>query len=184
MQFEAKYGYHQEDLLQSSLHHLRAASILFRQGPDLYDSGGYLLHLSIELLLKSWLLALTGKFPGTHQLQDLTQRIAKVGGVMKLSKVQNKTIELIDRFYELRYPNRRTPTEVGSESFELAVQLYETLYDRLPDDVKQEYANLPRAKKSGRILMKKPVGIPTNIDFLLDKPAKHVARRQMHTSKK
>src|SRR5476651_2722003 len=100
--YKREDGFLEEDLLQSSLHHLDAASILFKSGPDSYDSGGYLLHLSIELLLKSWLLSLTGEFPGMHCLQELRQTISEAGANIKLSKTHNKTIDLIDRLYELR----------------------------------------------------------------------------------
>ena len=130
------------------------------------------MHLSIELLLKSWLLFLTGEFPGTHRLQELRQKVSEAGGEIKLSKTENKTIELIGRLYELRYPNRLIFTEVGSESFELAFQLYETLEACLPKDLKQKYGRLPQGRKNGRVLMKKPVSISADIDLLLDKPVK------------
>ena len=174
--YKREDGYFEEDLLQSSMHHLHAASLLFQRGPDLYDSGGYLVHLSIELLLKSWLLSLTGEFPGTHNLQDLRQKIAVVTADIKLTKEQNKTIELINRLYELRYPNRRTPTEVGSETFKLVFQLYEVLEVRLPNDLKQKLASLPHEKKGGRQLMKKLASIPADLKLLLNKPTERVSR--------
>ncbi len=179
--YKREDGYCEEDLLQSSLHHLHAASIVFKRGPDFYDSGGYLLHLSIELLLKSWLLSLTAEFPGTHRLQDLRQKLSGAGADIKLSKTQNKTIELIDQLYDLRYPNRRFPTEVGSEVFSLALQLFEALEVCLPSDLKQKCGGIPSGKKGGRVLMKKPASIPADIDLLLNKPTKHVTRRSRKT---
>jgi HEPN domain-containing protein len=162
-------GYFDEDLLQSSLHHLHAASILFKRGPDFYDSAGYLLHLSIELLFKSWQLSLTDKFPGTHSLQDLRQEVTGLVGEIKLSKIQNKTIELIDRLYDLRYPNRKMPTEVGSEDFELALQLFDSLLIYLPAELEEKFSKISPGKKGGRVLMKKPMHIKTDIDFLMNK---------------
>lgn len=182
--YKAEDGYFAEDLLQSSSHHLHAVSILFKTGPDFYDSGGYLLHLSIELLLKSWLLSSKGEFPATHRLQDLRQKISEAVGDIKLSKKQSKTIELIDRLYDLRYPNRRTPTEVGSEHFELALQLHEALQVCLPNEVRQKRTSLLHVKKGCRVLMKKPVSISTDIDLLLNKSAEQAKRPSRKTPMK
>jgi HEPN domain-containing protein len=182
--YKREDGYLEEDLLQSSLHHLDAASILFKSGPDTYDSGGYLLHLSIELLLKSWLLSLTGEFSNTHRLQDLRQKISAAGAEIKLSKTQNKTIELIDRLFDLRYPNRQIPKEIGSEHFELAFQLHKALRVCLPNEVEQRYRATPLERKGGRVLMKKPRSVPTDIDVLLNKPAKQAKQRAKMTHAK
>ena len=168
--YKREDGYFEEDLLQSSLHHLHAASILFKSGPDFYDSAGYLVHLSIELLFKSWQLSLTNEFLGTHILQNLRQLITSIRGEIKLSKTQNKTIELIDRLYDLRYPNRKLPTEVGEEEFELARKLYESLRTCLPAELEEKVSNIPFGKKGGRSLMEKPEHIGIDINFLMKKP--------------
>ncbi|WP_366141901.1 HEPN domain-containing protein [Propionivibrio sp.] len=73
-------------MLHSSLDHLRAAESLFQASPLFFDSAGYLAHISVELLLKAWLLHSAGKFSGIHGLRDLYAELEKAHGAATLTK--------------------------------------------------------------------------------------------------
>ena len=59
------------DFAHCALDHMTAAHALFDTDPSHYDSAGYLVHIGVELLLKSWLLQAAGEFEGTHNLKAL-----------------------------------------------------------------------------------------------------------------
>jgi HEPN domain-containing protein len=162
-------GYKAEDLLQSSLHHYGAARNLFDASPDYLDSAGYLLHLSIELLFKSWILHTQKEFEGTHSLQRLREQLLSSDADLNFTKKQNNIIEYLDGLYELRYPNSHKPTEVGSEIIELANEVIRRVIKILPDSLFSKFESIPPGKKGGRVLMKKPKSIQTDFDLLRNK---------------
>jgi len=162
-------GYKAEDLLQSFYHHYEAARELFDLNPDYLDSAGYLLHLSIELLFKSWILHERKEFKGTHSLQFLRQQLNSIGAGLNFTKKQNNIIEYLDRLYELRYPNFKKPTEVGSEDIVLAREVIKSVIEKLPDDLYQKFKNIPSGRKAARVLMRKPNSIPVDFDLLRNK---------------
>ena len=105
--FRAEDGYVPEDLLQFGLDHLEAALALGNGNWRHFHSAGYLAHLALELLLKSWLLHETRTFPKTHSLQRLRRSIQKVDQSFEFTKPHNKLLDYLDGLSELRYPNRK-----------------------------------------------------------------------------
>ncbi|MDH5425517.1 MAG: hypothetical protein OEY29_11010 [Gammaproteobacteria bacterium] len=82
-------GYEPEDLLHSLIGHYGAAKVLLNESPEAFDSGGYILHLSVELMLKSCLLHINDEFNGTHSLQHLRQDLVASGIPFPLTKQDN-----------------------------------------------------------------------------------------------
>lgn len=161
-------GYLPEDLLQSALHHFDAAGELLKKDPAHYDSGGYLLHLAIELYFKAWLLQLNNEFDGTHILSTLRGRVIESGIKLNLSKDENKILDHLDKLFELRYPNRNVPTEIGPDELELANQILEKLWKLIPDDLKNAFEKIPEGTKSGRVLMMRPEGKPIDEKLIIE----------------
>lgn len=159
-------GYQAEDLLQSGLHHYEAAKTLLNSSPDLFDSGGYILHLAIELLLKSWILHIKSEFDGTHSLQQLRQTLVELGAQLSFNKEENKLLEYFERLYELRYPNRYAPTEIGAEDLSLVERIVEKLWQGLPSELVDAFERIPAGRKGGRVLMKKKKEIPIDVKLL------------------
>jgi hypothetical protein len=84
--FTQEQGYRPIDLLHAATDHLFAANVLFSssdfflavgmldvdfEAPRCLDSAGYLSHLGLELLLKAFLLLVTGSFRDDHSLANL-----------------------------------------------------------------------------------------------------------------
>ena len=161
-------GYLPEDLLQSALHHFDAASELLKKHPAHFDSGGYLLHLAIELYFKAWLLQINNEFDSTHYLSTLRCRVIESGIKLNLSKDENKVLEHLDKLFELRYPNRKTPTEIRTEELELANRILKKLWELVPDDLIKAFEKLPTGSKNGRVLMMKPESLTVDEKFLIE----------------
>lgn len=167
--YKGSDGYKSEDLLQSAYHHYASAQKLLEESPDMFDSGGYLLHLSVELLFKSWLLHVNREFTGTHSLQHLRDQVCDIESKLKFTKNQNKVIKHIDKLYELRYPSRQEPTEIGSEEIELAKEVLDRVVNCLPEDLYSSFKSISCGTKGGRVLMEKPKNIPLDFDLITGK---------------
>ena len=164
--YRATDGYVPEDLLQFGIDHLEAALALGKGSLRHLDSAGYLAHLGLELVFKSWLLWENKEFPSTHSLRRLRQEVGKLERSFKLTKHQNKLLDYLDGMYELRYPNRNTPTQSGDEDLKFAAEITNTLWKRLPARLVTQYENIPKNRKGGRVLMRRPAGLPTDYDLL------------------
>jgi HEPN domain-containing protein len=151
------------DLLHSGLDHFSAATELFRSSPSFLDSAGYLAHISVELLLKSWLLHSAGQFAGIHALRDLYDELAKSHGAVPLSEEEARILALLDEYAQLRYPNRNSPTEVGTEDLPAIEALIEAILGRLPKELREALDKVSPVQKGGRVLMKKKIE-PTGKD--------------------
>ena len=114
--------YNSEDLLQSGIDHLSAASLLLKSHPFLFDSAGYLAHMALELILKSWLLHQNSEFEAIHPIPELIGEIKKIDTEFSLSDREQQTIEYLSNFVKLRYPSKNNPIEIGSEDID---QIYE-----------------------------------------------------------
>lgn len=169
MTYKRDDGYFPEDLLQSSLHHYKAAKELLNGTPAFFDAGGYILHLALELMLKSWMLQVNGEFSGTHSLQRLRQILIGSRAELSFTKEENKLIEHFDRLYKLRYPNRKMPTEIGSEELTLVERIVEKIWQSLPNELLDAYEKIPPGAKGGRVLMRKRKDIPIDVKLLTGK---------------
>jgi HEPN domain-containing protein len=154
--FTKRDGYTEKDLLHYAVDHLKSAKILFEKSYELYDSAGYLSHLSIEMILKSMLLHCKGEFPGIHKL-DFLLRILKKH--ISLTRDQKKLIKKLDKFEGLRYPNPKKSIEIGDEDWNEINSFVLFLFDRLPKELQDEFKRIDPTKKGGRILMSKPRSI-------------------------
>jgi HEPN domain-containing protein len=159
-------GFFPEDILQSSFHHYEAAKKLLNDAPGLFDSGGYILHLSIELMLKAWVLHINGEFDGTHSLQHLRQCLIESGTKLPFTKEENKVLDHLDSLNKLRYPNRKKPTEVGSEELQLAETIVQKIWQSIPHDLVTAYESIPSGSKGGRKLMRKSKNIPIDVKLI------------------
>jgi HEPN domain-containing protein len=145
------------DLLHSSVDHLKAAQKLFDSSASFFDSAGYLAQLSIELMLKAWLLQCAGRFEGHHALRDLHADLVRKHGAQILTAEESDTMTLLDRYSELRYPNRNNPVEVGNESVKGIDNLFDAIFNQLPQELLDAFASLNPVEKGGRILMKRKI---------------------------
>lgn len=167
--YKESEGYVAEDLLQSAYHHLFAAQKLLEDSPELFDSGGYLLHLAVELLFKSILLHRNKEFEGSHYLHSLRDQVCKLDENIKFTKEQDTVILHLDNLYQLRYPNRQKPTEIGLDEIELSKNLLENLINIVPEELYSKFESLPKNKKGGRILMEREKSKPLNFNLLTEK---------------
>lgn len=157
--YSRQQGYKEEDLLQSSLDHLRSAKVLFDKNPLCYDSAGYLCHIGIELILKACVLHYQGSFPATHKLMDLYDEIPKTVKI-KMKQEQENNLNKLDDFYNLRYTSPTDPVSIGDEDWPSVESVFESIKKHFPDSLKDfinEYTKKSMPfDKGGRILMKKP----------------------------
>ena len=160
-----KDEYVAEDLLQAGLDHLSAAKILLNSDPFVFDSAGYLAHMGLELMLKSWLLHLNGKFQGIHPLADLIQNLRDSGNEVQLSDREEQTLAYLSNFVELRYPTKNSPIEIGSEDMQQIYELADAIWEKLPQELIDAYKNIPKDRKGGRRLMERPSDIPRNLEL-------------------
>lgn len=147
-----------EDLLRSGLDHFRAATLLFEAGPAYFDSAGYMAHMSAELLLKAWLLQAAGQFKGIHSLRKLHHELVTSHGAAPMTTEQVQVLELLDKYGQLRYPNRADPTEVGDDDLPMITEFIRHVLSSLPVPLRQAIDQLHPVEKGGRVLMRKKNG--------------------------
>ena len=153
--FTATDGYRTIDLLHAAIDHLASAGVLFDKNPRCYDSAGYLSHLGIELLFKSFLLHHAGQFPAEHSLRKLRCSLEESGIRLFLAEKHEDALAKLDRFADLRYPRPNGVPEIGSEDWTIIRTLYFKLRTQLPTDFQQHIDRMNRTTKFGRVLMRK-----------------------------
>lgn len=143
------------DLLQAAQDHFHAAEYLFEKSPSFFDSAGYLMHMAAEQILKAKLLHENGRYKGTHQLRELYSSLQ--GVEVELSERLSATLDLLDSYDYLRYPNRNQPIEVGSEDLPEIRKLLLHMVDLLPTELKVAASQIDPLVKGGRFLAKKKI---------------------------
>lgn len=155
--FRRQDGFSEIELFHAAADHLASAKILFEQSPRCLDSAGYLSHLGIELLLKALLLSECSEFPNEHSLVVLKEQLEKHGAPISCGKDHEATLNLLETFYELRYPRTQSPIEIGSDDWEGIERLFEFIVFLFPSSLQEQFRDLDHTQKGNRILMKKPV---------------------------
>jgi len=131
------------------------------EAPRCLDSAGYLSHLGTELLLKTFLLRLTGNFRDEHSLTNLLRTLEASGVKFALNEEHLATVKQLDQFYHLRYPQTAGSPSVGDLDWPAIHSLFSALGEQLPEDLRRDLLNLDRTRKFGRVLMRKPKdGLP------------------------
>ena len=151
--FKRSDGFRTDDLLKYAIDHLRSANLLFHHNPICFDSGGYLSHLGLELILKSILLNKKGEFPAIHDLKKLYE-IAKKSG-FELKKTEEEMLMKVNQFYYLRYANPKKPIEIGDEDWKIIESAANSLLSSFPEETLKELYATDYYEKGGRILMRK-----------------------------
>ena len=80
------------DLLQAGIDHLSAAELLLKNDSIFFDSAGYLAHIGIELLLKSFILYINREFEGIHSLKDLTHQLISLEKTLVFTEREKKLL--------------------------------------------------------------------------------------------
>lgn len=153
--FKVSDGFKTDDLLKFAIDHLKSANLLFQQNPICFDSGGYLSHLGLELILKSILLDRNGEFPGIHDLKKL-YKTAKRSGLI-LQKSEEDILKKVNQFYHLRYASPDNPIEIGDEDWINIENVANNLLSNFPEETLKRLYDTEHYEKGGRILMKKEI---------------------------
>lgn len=153
--YSQKDGLEPVDLLQSATDHFQAAQHLFAKTPSFFDSAGYLMHIAVEQILKAWLLHEKGEFKAIHQLKELFRCLGSTR--LKLPDELSATLDLLDAYDYLRYPNRNQPVEVGDEDLPKIRTLVLYLIDSMPAELKIAASKIDPLRKGGRLLARKKI---------------------------
>lgn len=145
-------GYSYIDLYQYGIDNLNSADVLFKYGPEYFDSAGYLCHLGFELILKSLCLYSNRYFEGEHDLKNIVKLVDKI---ITFDKQKKRVLNVINTYKELRYPNRNNPTEVGIDDLPSIHMLKAYIIDNIPTNMKKELEKLSVLNKGNRVLMYK-----------------------------
>lgn len=90
-----------ELLIDTAAYHFVSAELLFNSGmPFTYFSGGYILHLSIELALKALCQYKNHEFKATHILRQLIKQVKP----LEFDEDDLTLLNELDMLYNLRYP--------------------------------------------------------------------------------
>ncbi len=154
--FSINDGITVEDMLHFGYGHIDAAIALFKDDAAFFDSAGYLAHLGIKVVLISWHLHTFGQFKNIHELDTLYMQLKTLDNKIDLGTENENFLKELDKFYMLRYPCRKEgPIEVGSDMLVQFEKLLDSLWQLLPDEMKDIYNRIDRTKKGGRVLMEK-----------------------------
>lgn len=150
-------GYDEKEMLRAAIDHLEAAQHLFTREPSWFDSGGYLCHLGVELLLKAFLLTMTDEFQDTHSLPKLVKQLSDHSFCIEFSNEDRSLLQRLQRLYRLRYPQLLDPVQIGNADWKAVERITFAIVDRMPDSLRGCFEDIRRPRKGGRILMRKQV---------------------------
>lgn len=156
--FTEEDGVKPVDLLHSGLDHLTASKLLFNSDPSHFDSAGYLAHMGVELLFKSWIFFIKGSFKGTHNLKSLYHELVVDCNGPRLEDSDVVILEKLDQYESLRYPNRHAPTEVGDDEWPEIEELVGKICRSMPRALDDALSTVVPGHKGGRILMRRKKG--------------------------
>lgn len=157
-EFRTTDGFEPGDLLRFAVDHRNAALHLYRTSPDFFDSAGYLGHLSVELALKSVLLAHTGAFPKVHRLGILWAKVHRFLDRVAFDDTFAADLVLLAGGEDLRYPTPNAPTPAGHRERDALVSVWKAFLRGLSEDDLSLFAGILSTKKGGRVLMTRRIG--------------------------
>ncbi|MGF6781632.1 hypothetical protein P3T21_006868 [Paraburkholderia sp. GAS334] len=111
----------------------------------------------MELLLKAWLLEVAGGFDGTHDLRELAIALQEGTHLGELPEQSAETLDLLNQFGELRYPNRNKPVEIGQDHWHAIALLVSDLCNSMPQEIAEGLGKIDPTRKAGRVLMKRKI---------------------------
>ena len=158
--YTANDGYTERDLYLFAEGHLRACELLFKSGPEYYDSAAFLGHLAIELALKMHLLHRTGSFPNGHNLVKLVRDAQQAAAGIEITDDGRRILKRLNKFVNARYPNPQDPVEVGDADFKYIDAYCDGLLRACSAELRGKIATSPKpglVTKGRRVLMKKRI---------------------------
>ncbi|AEG00873.1 HEPN domain-containing protein [Methylomonas methanica] len=153
------------DLLLYGRDHIKAAITLAKTNDaSLYDSAAFLYHLGLEMILKTILLHESGKFQDEHKLVVLAENINKYKNGLISNGLMTK-YDALDQFWNIKYPNRKIPVEIGDDDFIEFENMINATWELVAVDVRESIFQHEESKffdtevveKGGRILMERPI---------------------------
>jgi hypothetical protein len=100
-----------------------------------------------------------------HSLEELVKEMQCPNCQLCLTERELKTLSYLKSFEELRYPSIRTPVEIGSEDVELIYDVADSIWQQMPDQLVDDYEQIPFGRKGGRVFMQRPKNITRNLKF-------------------
>jgi HEPN domain-containing protein len=155
--FKVSDGYSVGDFLHYGFDNVAAAELLLKTNARYFDSGGYLAHLGLELLLKAWHLHVFGEFEGGHLIDELWKKLVEYDKKLHLDKKSAESLIRIDAYFSLRYPKPAMPQEIGDDDLPGILKLQAVICAQMPVEMHNIIATLSGVRKGGRVLMEKPV---------------------------
>ncbi len=155
--FKRQDGYEPKDLIHYGLDHVNAAEKLFETSSSFFDSGGYLVHMGFELLLKAWHLEVFSEFCGIHSLTELVEQLRTKGQRLELSTIESEILTIVDSYNKLRYPNPSHATEVGIDDWEKIDGLLNRILEQTPEVLYKYFESIEPTRKGGRVLMERRI---------------------------
>lgn len=141
-----------KDLSLYGMDHIDAGLKLF-QNPIHLDSGGYLIHIGFECLLKGWWLELQGTINEGHDLNVIAN---KIPDLQSLPTDIQQILSVVNDYSKLRYPNHQSPVEVGTDQLEDIYKLLRFIRSKMPRHLHTRDPAFP-ITKGKRLLMKKKI---------------------------
>lgn len=154
--FTSTDGYVTRDLIQGGIDHIASAKVLFKSGFRCFDSAGYLVHLGLELLLKSLLLHTTGQFLEGHSLIALKERVVEILPQFDAA-LPNDLVATFEEFKALRYPIPQGLPEIGTSDWIAFEDTFPKFIGAAPETWLAELYAIEGNLKAGRVLMVKDI---------------------------
>jgi HEPN domain-containing protein len=153
--YYARDGHTTAALLHYARDHIASAGVLFAKSYSCFDSGAHLSHLGLELMLKAVLFEASGSFPNEHDLIAIFKELRLHNPTFSLPQRHLKTLALVSRFVELRYPDPKGSRSLGDSHWKRIQALYAAIAGAMPTKLQEELRRVDPTKKGGRVLMER-----------------------------
>ena len=122
---------------------LRAADLLQRADPPLFDDVVFHCQPAAEKALKAFLTWRQQTFRKTHSLEEIGEQCLNMDSTLK--DIVDRVVPLTEYAWKFRYPGApESPTaEEAAEAIAAAREAYDAIRGRLPKEVQPEPTNRP-----------------------------------------